>query len=41
MRGVWIAVRNAIRSVADNTTIQDLLDERAEALRDHGYMMHI
>lgn len=41
VRGVWIAVRNAIRSVADNTTIQDLLDERAEALRDHGYMMHI
>jgi Rrf2 family protein len=41
VRGVWAALRDAIRSVADHTTIQDLLDRRAEALRDHGYMMHI
>jgi DNA-binding IscR family transcriptional regulator len=41
VRGVWVALRDAIRGVADKTTIQDLLDARADALRDHGYMMHI
>ena len=41
VRGVWVALRDAIRGVTDSTTVQDLLDERAEALRDHGYMMHI
>lgn len=41
IRSVWAALRDAICGVADRTTIQDLLDKRAETLRDHGYMMHI
>ena len=41
VRGVWQAVREALRQVADGTTLQDLLDKRGESLRDHGYMMHI
>jgi Rrf2 family transcriptional regulator, cysteine metabolism repressor len=41
VRGVWETVRTAIRQVADHTTLQDLLDRRAEALRDVSYMMHI
>jgi Rrf2 family cysteine metabolism transcriptional repressor len=41
VRGVWRSLCEAIRSVADHTTLQDLLDRRSESLRDHGYMMHI
>jgi Rrf2 family transcriptional regulator, cysteine metabolism repressor len=41
VRGVWETLHGAIREVADGTTIQHLMDRRAEALRDHGYMMHI
>ena len=41
VRGVWDALSGSIAQVADGTTIQNLLDRRAESLRDHGYMMHI
>jgi DNA-binding IscR family transcriptional regulator len=41
VRGVWDSLSCAIAQVADGTTIQSLLDRRAESLRDHGYMMHI
>jgi Rrf2 family transcriptional regulator, cysteine metabolism repressor len=41
VRGVWESIRAAIREVADRTTLQDLLDRRAENLRDVSYMMHI
>jgi len=41
VRGFWETMRTAIRSVADGTTVQDLLDKRNEAASDHGYMMHI
>ena len=41
IRGVWEAFENAIRTVADGTTLQDLLDRRSEGMRDFGYMMHI
>ncbi len=39
VRGVWLQVRDAIRSVADRTTVADLL-ERLEA-GSSSYMMHI
>ncbi len=38
---LWAAFRDALRGVADRTTLQDLLDQRADDERDHGYMMHI
>jgi Rrf2 family transcriptional regulator, cysteine metabolism repressor len=41
VRGVWESIRAAIREVADKTTLQDLLDRRAENQRDVSYMMHI
>ena len=41
VRGVWESVRAAIRQAVDGTTLQDLLEKRAENLRDHGYMRHI
>jgi Rrf2 family protein len=41
VRGVWEGIRAAIRSVADQTTLQDLLDRRSATLRDVSYMMHI
>lgn len=41
VRGVWSALRDAIRAVADATTLQDLLDQRAGDEPDTGYMMHI
>jgi Rrf2 family transcriptional regulator, cysteine metabolism repressor len=41
VREVWGAFRTAIRSVADTTTLQDLLDKRAALLGDAGVMMHI
>jgi Rrf2 family transcriptional regulator, cysteine metabolism repressor len=41
IREVWGAFRSAIRSVADTTTLQDLLDRRALLLGDKGLMMNI
>lgn len=44
IRGVWGTLREAIRSVADHTTLQDLLDRRAEHRNERdvsGYMMNI
>lgn len=41
VRGVWLAFRNALREVADNTTVQDLLDRRTENISDAGFMMNI
>ena len=44
IRNVWGALREAIRSVADTTTLQDLLDQRAVLTGERdasGYMMHI
>ena len=41
VRGVWCSLRDALHAVADNTTLQDLLDRRAGDGHDHGYMMHI
>lgn len=41
VRSVWEGIRSAIRTVADGTTLQDLLDRRSENLRDLGFMMHI
>jgi len=41
VRGLWEQMRAAIRTVADGTTIQDLLDRRNDAHSDQGYMMHI
>ena len=41
VRALWLAFREAIRGVADGTTLQDLLDKRADGERDQGYMMHI
>ena len=41
VRGVWETIREALRQVADNTTLQDLLDRRGDTLQHLGYMMHI
>ena len=41
VRGLWAQVREAIRVVADGTTIQDLIDRRTERMADQGYMMNI
>jgi Rrf2 family protein len=41
VRSVWESVRSAIRVVADKTTLQQLLDQRSENLRDISFMMHI
>jgi Rrf2 family cysteine metabolism transcriptional repressor len=41
VRGVWDSLRAALRSVADGTSLQDLLDRRADSVLDIGYMMHI
>jgi Rrf2 family cysteine metabolism transcriptional repressor len=41
VRAVWESVRAAIRTVADKTTLQQLLDQRSENLRDISFMMHI
>jgi Rrf2 family protein len=41
VRGVWESVRTAIRSIADATTLQQLLDQRSQNLRDTSFMMHI
>ena len=41
VRGVWTALEAALREVADNTTLQDLLDRRRENSGDFGYAMHI
>ena len=44
VRGVWNNLREAIRGVADHTSLQDLLDERAALAGDRdisGYMMNI
>ena len=44
IRSVWGALREAIRSVADTTTLQDLLDQRAHLTGERdvsGYMMNI
>jgi Rrf2 family cysteine metabolism transcriptional repressor len=41
VRGVWESLRAALRAVADGTSLQDMLDQRSESLRDLGYMMHI
>ena len=41
VRGIWTAFADALCAVADRTTLQDLLDKRAESLRDHAYMMYI
>jgi Rrf2 family protein len=41
VRSVWESVRGAIRLVADNTTLQQMLDQRSENLRDISFMMHI
>lgn len=41
VRGVWEQIRAALRAVADDTTIQDLLDRRSETSGDSSYMMHI
>ncbi len=41
IRGVWESIRAAIRGVADQTTLQDLLDQRSATLRDVSFMMHI
>lgn len=41
VRSVWEGIRAAIRSVADQTTLQDLLDRRSATLRDVSFMMHI
>jgi Rrf2 family protein len=41
VRGVWESLRAALRKVADSTTLQDLLDRRADSMQDIGYMMHI
>ena len=41
VRGLWAKMREAIRTVADGTTVQDLLDRRSERMADQGYMMNI
>ena len=41
VRGLWLAFREALRGVADGTTLQDLLDKRADSEHDQGYMMNI
>jgi Rrf2 family protein len=41
VRSIWESIRAALREVADGTTLQDLLDQRSESLRDHGFMMNI
>jgi Rrf2 family transcriptional regulator, cysteine metabolism repressor len=41
VRGVWESVREALRQVADRTTLQDLLDQRASNLREAAFMMNI
>jgi len=41
IRGVWMALRQAIRDFTDDTTLQDLLGRRSETVRGVSYMMHI
>jgi Rrf2 family protein len=41
VRGFWEEVRRVLRDVADNTTLQDLLDIRSANLSEAAYMMHI
>ncbi|GAB4457627.1 MAG: Rrf2 family transcriptional regulator [Armatimonadaceae bacterium] len=41
VRSIWESLRAALREVADNTTFQDLLDQRAASLREAAYMMNI
>lgn len=41
VRGIWEAIRDAIRAAADGTTIQHLLDKRAVIGQNHAFMMHI
>ncbi len=41
VRGVWQGFESAIRSVADGTSLQDLLDRRSEAAGEAGFMMNI
>jgi len=41
VRGFWENVHNALGGVCDGTTLQDLLDRRAETLRDAAFMMNI
>lgn len=41
VRGVWGSIREAIRGVADHTTLQALLDQRRDSATDAGYMMNI
>jgi Rrf2 family protein len=44
VRGVWNHLREAIRGVADHTSLQDLLDRRAARLGERdtsGFMMNI
>lgn len=41
VRGVWGALSEAIARVADGTTLQDLLDKRADNQGDRAYMMYI
>jgi Rrf2 family protein len=41
VRDLWGRMREAIRVVADGTTIQDLMDRRSEQTADQGFMMNI
>lgn len=41
IRNVWESIREALRGVADSTTLQDLLDQRSANLREASFMMNI
>ena len=41
VRTIWSDLRAHIRSFADNTTLQDMLDRRAAGMKDVSYMMNI
>ena len=41
VRSVWCDIRDAIESVAEKTTLQDLLDRRAGLGTDQCFMMNI
>lgn len=41
VRGVWDSIRDALRNVADGTSLQEMLDRRAASAQDLGFMMHI
>lgn len=41
VRSIWASIREAIRGVADRTTLQTLLDERRDSATDAGFMMNI